>query len=238
MSELCIRVVCVWVLTKCIVSASKQERIVSFVFSTWARNRWIIGIKTLQFGTEAAHFPLIMKIWKCLSHPIYMMAIFCLRISFCIVWSEDLLPVAPSLPCSVRSGLHHFVLTSVKLLSASQIKGEHGVCGLEVEECVCVSRGPLEAPYAHRWFKSSACKGMQQTWRTHFDKQTAAYSDITAHTWINIINWARTCCLYRSVFKTNMSSWNTFMCQQVNAARWRPSDLYVQSPNLRLRLIL
>lgn len=37
---------------------------------------------------------------------------------------------------------------------------ERGAHGREAGECVCVAQGPLEA---HRWFKSSACKGMQQT---------------------------------------------------------------------------
>lgn len=76
--------------------------------------------------------------------------------------------------------LHHVVLTLVKLLLASQIKGEHGVCGLEVEECVCVSRGPqmVQILLLQRY----ATNMTDRVTRTHFDQQTSAYSDITIDT--------------------------------------------------------
>lgn len=134
------------------------------------------------------------------SHSIYMMTI-----SFCIVCSEDLLPVAPSLPCSVCS-----VCTMLSWLWWNCC-WHHRSKGNMVF-VACRWRNVCACPGAHRWFKSSACKGMQQTWPTESHAHTSAYSDITIDTWINRITWARTYCLYRSVFKTNMSSWNTVMC--------------------------
>lgn len=54
------------------------------------------------------------------------------------------------------SGLHHFVLTRLNCVGITHQR-QHGVCGLEVRG-MCVCRGPVEAPYAHTCFESSACK--------------------------------------------------------------------------------